>query len=117
MKVLIGTPIHKSQDKPIKKWLKNVSENKYEADLYLVDTSPDEEYVKKVKEYCKKYKIKDYKINHLDINQEQGMDEMVGRSREKIRQYVLSKGYDAWFSWEPTQTNFIAVFCPWLLGA
>lgn len=103
MKVLIGTPIHQVKDYCIEKWLENVSKIAYPADLLLVDNSPGLEYVEKVKGYCVKYGIKNYKIEHLEINQENGADERIGRSREIIRQKILSENYDAWFSWECDQ--------------
>lgn len=101
--ILIGTPIHISKDYAIERWLKSVSELAYPADLLIVDSSPGLEYVEKVKGYCARYGIANYKIEHLEINQEQGADERIGRSREIIRQEILSKDYDAWFSWECDQ--------------
>jgi len=103
MKILIGTPIHECKDYAMERWLENVSKLEYPADFMMVDNSPGLEYVEKVKGYCTKYGIKNYKIEHLEINQAQGADERIGRSREIIRQEVLSKGYDAWFSWECDQ--------------
>ena len=87
----------------MERWLKNVSKLEYPADLFMVDNSPGLDYVEKVKGYCAKFGITNYKIEHLEINQEQGADERVGRSREMIRQYVLTHDYDAWFSWECDQ--------------
>lgn len=105
MKVLIGTPIHQVKDYAMERWLQNVAELQkvYSADLLMVDNSPGLEYVKKVKEYCKKYGLKNYKIEHLEIWQENGADERIGRSREIIRQNFLAHDYDAWFSWECDQ--------------
>ena len=103
MKILIGTPIHKNYDNLMKKWLKNVSKLEYPADFLMVDSSSGLNYVEKVKEYCSKNRIKNYQIEHIDVHQENGMDEMIGRSREIIRQYILSHNYDAWFSWECDQ--------------
>ena len=103
MKVLIGTPTHEIKDYAMTRWLENVSKLKYPADLLLVDNSPGTDYVQKVRSYCNKYGLKNYQIKHLDINQEQGADERIGRSREIIRQYILSHNYDAWFSWECDQ--------------
>lgn len=105
MKILIGTPIHQIKDYSMERWIQNVSklQKKFPADLLLVDNSPGLDYVKKVKGYCVKYGIKDYKIEHLEINQEQGADERIGRSREITRQYLLAHDYDAWFSWECDQ--------------
>ena len=103
MKVLIGTPIHICKDYAMERWLENVSKLEYPADLLLVDNSPGTNYVAKVKGYCQKYGVKNYQIKHLEINQENGADERIGRSREIIRQEVLSKNYEAWFSWECDQ--------------
>ena len=103
MKVLIGIPIHQTKNSAIKKWLKNVSKLEYPADFLMVDSSSGLNYVEKVKEYCSKNRIKNYQIEHIDVHQENGMDEMIGRSREIIRQYILSHNYDAWFSWECDQ--------------
>ncbi|MBI2634995.1 MAG: methyltransferase domain-containing protein [Parcubacteria group bacterium] len=98
LRVLIGVPIHINY--PIEKCLGYISKLKYRADLLMVDTSSGLGYLEKVNGYCAKYGIKNYKIEHLEINQEQGEDERIGRSREIIRQYVLSHNYDAWFSVE-----------------
>lgn len=103
MKVLIGTPIHICKDYAMERWLKNVSRLEYPADLLLVDNSPGTDYVEKVKGYCAKYGITNYRIEHFDINQDLGSDIRIERSQEIIRQYILSKGYDAWFSWECDQ--------------
>jgi len=105
MKILIGTPIHQIKDYSMERWLENVAklQKEYPTDLLLVDNSPDLSYVEKVKDYCKKYGIKDYSIEHLEINQENGADERIGRSREIIRQSILKGNYDAWFSWECDQ--------------
>jgi len=113
MKILIGTPIHQVKDYCMEKWLKNVSQlqEKYPADLLLVDNSPSLDYLEKVKEYLKKYKIQNYQIKHLKITQEEETNnnideqihERVTHSQEFIRQYVLSHDYDAWFSWECDQ--------------
>ena len=103
-KVLIGTPIHQIKDYAMEKWLKNVTElqKNSPADLLLVDNSPGLDYIKKVRGYLKKHKVKNYMIEHLEMHQED-RDERIGRSREIIRQHILSKGYDAWFSWESDQ--------------
>ncbi len=87
----------------MERWLENVSKLEYPADLLLVDNSPGTEYVETVKGYCTKYGITNYKIEHLEINQEQGAGERIGRSREIIRKEFLSKDYDAWFTWECDQ--------------
>lgn len=104
-KILIGTPIHQIKDYCMERWLENVSklQKVYPADLLLVDNSPGLEYVEKVKGYCRKYGITDYKIEHIEIPEFQTGDERIGRSREIIRQEILSGGYDAWFSWESDQ--------------
>jgi len=103
MKILIGTPIHICKDYCMERWLENVSKLEYPADFMMVDNSPGLEYVEKVKGYCTKYGIKNYKIEHLELPMEQGVFERVARSREIIRQEVLSHDYDAWFSWECDQ--------------
>ena len=103
MKILIGTPIHICKDYCMERWLQNVSKNTYPADLLLMDNSPGLDYVEKVKEYCAKYGIKNYKIEHIDVWQPNGADERKGRAREAIRQEFLSRDYDAWFSWESDQ--------------
>ncbi|MDO8495534.1 MAG: hypothetical protein Q7S32_03360, partial [bacterium] len=43
------------------------------------------------------------KLEHLEINQNLSAGERISRSREIIRNKVLSNGYDAWFSWECDQ--------------
>jgi len=102
-KILIGTPIHQVKDYSMERWLKSVSELEYPADFLMVDNSPGYDYVEKVKDYCRKYNITNYKLEHLEINQELGADQRIGRSREIVRQEILSKDYDAWFSWECDQ--------------
>jgi hypothetical protein len=105
MKVLIGTPIHEIKDYCMHEWLKNVAEviKITPAQLLLVDNSPDLSYIEKVKEYCHKAGIENFEIIHIDVHQENGRDERIGRSREVIRQYLLNNDYDAWFSWESDQ--------------
>lgn len=105
LKVLIGTPIHQIKDYCMERWLENVSklQKVTPAHLLLVDNSPGFEYLEKVKGYCKKYGIKDFEIVHIDVHQENGIDERIGRSREVIRQYLLANDFDAWFSWESDQ--------------
>ena len=103
MKILIGTPIHISKDYSMERWLENVSKLKYPADFFMVDNSPGLDYVEKVKGYCKKYGIKNFKIDHFEIDQNLGPDIRIERSQEIIRQEILSKNYDAWFSWECDQ--------------
>lgn len=105
MKILIGTPIHESKDYAMERWLENVArlQKVYPADLLLVDNSPGLDYVEKVRKYCKKYGITSYKIEHIEVHQANGADERIGRSREVIRQYLLERDFDAWFSWESDQ--------------
>jgi len=95
----------------MERWLKNVAELQpaYSADLLLVDNSLNLDFMEKVKGYCGKYKIKNYKIKHLDLPPNIERYERMARSREIIRNEFLSKNYDAWFSWEsdiiiPTDT-------------
>jgi len=99
MKVLIGTPVHICKDYCMERWLENVSKLEYPADLLLVDTSPGLDYMEKVKNYCVKLGIVNYKIKHLEISEHQPWFEKTGRSWEIIRQEILAKDYDAWFSW------------------
>lgn len=89
----------------MERWLANATEltQVTPAHLLLVDNSPDLSYMEKVREYCRKYGIKDYEIVHIDVHQPNGVDERIGRSREVIRQYLLAKNFDAWFSWESDQ--------------
>jgi len=103
MRVLIGTPIHISKDYSMDRWIENVSRLKYPADLLMVDNSPDSSYLEVVRGYCKKHGVDNYKLVHIEVNQECGIDERVARAREVVRQEVLSKGYDAWFTWECDQ--------------
>lgn len=101
MKILIGTPIHESKNYCIERWLKNVAELQKQtpADLLMVDTSVGLDYVEKVKSYCAKYGVANYKIKHLEISEFQPWEEKVGRSWETIRRKILSNDYSAWFSW------------------
>jgi len=103
MKILIGTPIHICKDYCMEEWIENVSKNTYPANLLVVDNSPNSDYVEKVKEYCKKYDVKNYKIKYLNLLPNQEYHERIARSREVIRQEIISGGYDAWFSWECDQ--------------
>ena len=105
MKILIGTPIHEVKNYAMERWLENVAklQIEYPADLLMVDNSPGFDYVEKVKGYCEKYGVKNYRIEHLELPKEQEVFERVARSREIIRHEVLSGGYDAWFSWECDQ--------------
>ena len=104
MKILIGTPINIRKDYAMEQWLENVSKLEYPADLILVDSSPGLDYIEKVKGYCTKYGINNYKIKHIEISQFQPWAEKAGRSWEIIRQEVLASDYDAWFSWECDRT-------------
>ena len=122
MRILIGTPINQIKDYAMERWLENVAKLEYDADLLLVDNSPNLDYIKKIKGYCKRYGVnivgefktskeenviynstKDCKIMHIEVNEFQPADEKIGRSREVIRQEVLDGGYDAWFSWHSDQ--------------
>jgi hypothetical protein len=113
MKILIGTPIHQLKDYCLERWLENVANLRqaYPSDLIMVDNSPGLDYVEKVKGYCQKLRISDYRIEHLDIAQgesvsksvDEQIHERVARSQEIIRQFALSGDYDAWFSWECDQ--------------
>lgn len=101
MKILIGTPIHQSKDYSMERWLESVSKLEYPADLLLIDNSPGLDYVEKVKGYCQKYGLINYKLVHIDARQEQMyIEERLAASREIIRREVLDKNYDAWFSFE-----------------
>lgn len=103
MKVLIGAPIHEVKDYCMERWIENVSKLEYPADVLMVDNSPTTDYIEKVKKYCKKHEIKNYKIIHLELSPEQGKYERVARCREVIRIELLAKDYDAWFCWECDQ--------------
>jgi hypothetical protein len=103
MKILIGTPIHECKDYSMKRWIENVSKLEYPADLLLVDNSPTPKYMEKVKGYLNKYGVKNYQIEHFEIDQKLDFCLRIERSQEIIRQYVLSHDYDAWFSWECDQ--------------
>jgi len=103
MKILIGTPIHICKDYCMERWLECVSKLEYLADLLMVDNSPDESYVEKVRGYCLKYGIIKYRLAHVEVNQEPGVlgvNERISQSREIIRREILSKGYDAWCTLE-----------------
>src|SRR3989344_6467868 len=96
MKILIGTPIHICKDYSMERWLENVSKLEYPADFMMVDNSPGLDYIEKIKGYCAKYGIKNYKIEHLELLPEQGDGERVARSRGVIIQEILSHDYDGW---------------------
>lgn len=103
MKVLIGTPIHICKDYCIERWLKNVSKLIYPADFLMVDNSPGLDYLEKVKGYCTKYGVANYKIEHVEIDPAIKGGMRIDVSEETIRRYVLSHNYDVWFSWECDQ--------------
>lgn len=105
MKVLIGTPIHVSKDYSMERWLQNVANLtlEYPADLLMVDNSPGTGYMERIKNYCKKYEIVNYKIKHLELLRKQEKFERIAHSREVIRQETLAGGYEAWFCWECDQ--------------
>lgn len=105
MNILIGTPVHQVKDYSMKRWLENVAklQLEYPADLFMVDNSTGLNYVEKVRGYCQKYGVKNYRIKHAVFDPAIDPDERIERSQEIIRQEVLSKEYDAWFSWECDQ--------------
>lgn len=105
MKILIGTPIHEVKDYSMERWLENVSKllQEYPADFLMVDNTHSTDYIETVKGYCKKYGIENYKLVHIDVHKESNADERIGRSREVIRQEILTHDYDVWFSWECDQ--------------
>lgn len=100
MRILIGTPIHVCKDYCMERWLKSVSEFTYPYDLLIVDNSPDASYMERVKGYCKKFGLANYKLAHVDVDQGLYVDGKISYAREIIRQEVLTKGYDAWCSLE-----------------
>lgn len=100
MKILIGTPIHESKDYCMERWISSLSKLEYPHDLLIVDNSDNTKYVDKVHGYCKKYKVTNYKLVHIDIDPDATLDEKLAQSREIIRREVLAKNYDAWFSLE-----------------
>jgi hypothetical protein len=110
MKILIGTPVNEVKDYSMELWLKNVSDliHQYPAYLLMVDNSPNPRYVEKIKDYCQKFGITNYKIEHFEIddrnlNIEQSRSLKVEFAQEMIRRAVLKGSYDAWFSWECDQ--------------
>lgn len=105
MKVLIGTPTHQAKDYVLEKWVANVKHltKQTPADILLVDNSPTSKYVRKIESYCQKHRVKNFRIDYLKLPAEQKVFERVARCREAIRQEVLNRQYDAWFSWECDQ--------------
>lgn len=102
MKILIATPIHQMKDYCMERWLANVAklQLKYPYDLILADNSLGMKYVEKVKDYCRKYGVRNYKIKHLELPPDRERFERIARSREIIRTEFLPSDYEAWFSWE-----------------
>lgn len=100
MKILIGTPIHQCKDYCMERWLKSVSKFTYPHDFLMVDNSPDASYLEKVKRYCKKFGLTNYKLVHIDVDQGLCVDGKISYAREIIRQEIITKGYDAWCSLE-----------------
>ena len=116
LKVIIGTPIHEIKDYAMERWLKNVSELKYPADFLMVDNSPGLDYVQKVKSYCEKVAISNYKIKHIELPPTQEKHERVARSREIIRQHILARDYDAWCTWACDEVGPVILKCCQLLA-
>ncbi len=104
MRVLIGSPIFESKNYDLDEWLKSVSKIKYPADILIADCSANPKYIDKIKSYCQKYKLKNYKIMHIYVGRWQPADEKFGRLREVIRKETIAGGYDAWLNW---QCNYI----------
>lgn len=104
-KILIGATIHICKDYSMKQWLQNVAKLQQQtpADFLMVDNSPSSDYIEKVKGYCAKYEIKNYRIIHIELPSGQGKFERIARSREIIRQEILSRDYDVWFTWDCDQ--------------
>lgn len=100
MRILIGTPVHECKDYAMERWMESVSKLDYPFDLLMVDNSDNPEYVKKLHAYCKKYGVTNYKLIHIDVDQDAVLDERLAKSRELIRKEVLNNDYDAWFSLE-----------------
>lgn len=103
MKILTGTPVHEVKDYSMERWLENVSKLQYPSDLLMIDNSFNPEYVEKIKKYCSKFGLTKYKLVHIDLPPDQDVHQRVARSREIIRNEVISNDYDAWFSWECDQ--------------
>ena len=101
MKILLGTPVHISKDYSVKQWLECVSRLSYPIDLLIVDNSPTKEYLETIKRYCSEVGITKYKLEY--VNDGQGADERIAKSRELIRREILDDDYDAWFTLECDQ--------------
>lgn len=108
-KILIGTPIHESKGYCLERWLDNVSDltKVTPCDLLIVDHSPTPAFAKRVDDYCKKSGIRNYEVKHFELEPDLSPadDRSLGveASQEMIRQEVLTKNYDLWFSWESDQ--------------
>lgn len=100
MKILIGTPVHESKDYSMERWISSVSKLDYPFDLLMVDNSENPRYIDRLHKYCEKYGVTNYRVIHIDIDQDAVLDERLAKSREIIRKEVLAKNYDAWFSLE-----------------
>ena len=89
----------------MEQWLQNVAELQQQTptDLFLADNSSGTAYAEKVRGYCAKIGAENYKIIHIEFPEKQSFMERLARSREIIRQEILSNSYDAWFSWESDQ--------------
>jgi len=85
LKVLIGTPIHICKDYAMERWLENVSKLSYPANLLMIDNSPNPDYIERVREYCEKYNIKNYKIEHLALDQKLSSDMRINVAQEVLR--------------------------------
>ncbi len=99
-KVLLGTPVHEVKDYSMERWLASVATLNYPVDLLLVDNSENPGYVKKLEQYCQKYKIPRFKIIHIDVPKDTHLEKRLGEAREAIRREVLKGGYGFWYSLE-----------------
>lgn len=101
MKILISTPIHESKDYSMKRWLKSVSEIRVPKEhnwlLFMVDNSQNSNYQKKIKNYCRELNFSNYELIHLDnmLDDDEHIEERLGKSREEIRQKLLNEGINA----------------------
>jgi hypothetical protein len=107
MKILIGAPIHESKDYCLRDWIMRL--RPFDADLFLVDNSPDPRHCEKVIGYIHEAGITRASMNWLDIRHDPSADEKrkraegtyrISLAREEIRKKILEGGYDAWFSLE-----------------